>query len=51
MSVVRDAPVTLAWVYPYEATPAVRGLFETAGRNGAMVPASWRSERANGLTL
>ncbi len=50
MSVVLDASVTLAWIYPDETTPAVRSLFETVGRNGAMVPALWRLELANGLT-
>ncbi|MBW4091261.1 MAG: type II toxin-antitoxin system VapC family toxin [Proteobacteria bacterium] len=50
MSVVLDASVTLAWIYPDETTPAVRGLFETVGRNGAMVPALWQRDRVHGLT-
>ena len=51
MSVVLDSSVTLAWIYPDETTDAVRQLFDAVTENGAVVPALWRIEVANALTI
>ena len=51
MSIVIDASVTLAWLYPDEITDAVRDVFDLVTNNGAVVPSLWRLEVANGLTL
>ena len=51
MSVVLDASVTLAWIYPDETTEALQRLFAQVIERGAVVPALWRLEVANGLTI
>lgn len=51
MRVVLDCSATLAWVYGDETTPAIRRLFETIAEEGALVPALWRLEVANALTI
>ena len=51
MRVVLDCSATLAWVYGDETTPAIRRLFETVAEEGALVPALWRLEVANALTM
>ena len=51
MSVVLDSSVTLAWIYSDETTHAVRRLFEAVAEEGAFVPALWRLEVANSVTV
>ena len=51
MSVVLDASVTLAWIYPDETTEALRRVFAQVVERGAVVPSLWRLEVANGLTI
>jgi predicted nucleic acid-binding protein len=50
VSLVLDASVTLAWLYPDETTDAVRDVFDIVVNEGGIVPALWRLEVANGLT-
>lgn len=49
--IVVDAPATLAGFFQDERTPAVVALFERVGRSGAIVPAIWRLEVANGFRM
>src|SRR5262249_21363070 len=42
---------TLAWIYSDETTEPIRRVFEAVADNGALVPALWRLEIANGLTV
>lgn len=51
MSLVLDSSATLAWIYAEETTDAVRGIFEMVAENGAFVPALWRLEVANSLSV
>lgn len=51
MSLVLDSSATLAWVYDDETTEAIRGLFDQVADAGAVVPALWRLEVANSLTV
>ena len=51
MSLVLDSSVTLAWLYSDEVTEAIRRVFEAVTEHGAVVPALWRLEVANSLTL
>ena len=51
MSLVLDSSVTLAWIYSDETTESVRRLFEAVAEEGAFVPALWRLEIANSLTV
>lgn len=51
MRPVLDSSATLAWIYGDEATDAVRQLFEIVADEGAFVPALWRLEIANSLTI
>lgn len=51
MSLVLDSSATLAWIYSDETTNSIRLLFEAVGEEGAFVPALWRLEIANGLTV
>jgi predicted nucleic acid-binding protein len=51
MSLVLDSSATLAWIYSDEVTEGIRRLFETVGDTGALVPALWRLEVANSLTI
>ena len=51
MSLVLDSSATLAWIYAEETTDAVRQIFEMVAENGAVVPALWRLEVADGLTV
>jgi predicted nucleic acid-binding protein len=48
---VLDSSATLAWIYPGETTDAVRQIFNLLAENGAFVPALWRLEVANSLTV
>lgn len=51
MSVVLDSSAALAWIYSDETTDAVRHVFEIVAEDGALVPALWRLEVANSLTV
>lgn len=51
MSLVLDSSATLAWIYAEETTEAVRQTFERVAEDGAVVPALWRLEVANSLTV
>ncbi|MBV8140789.1 MAG: type II toxin-antitoxin system VapC family toxin [Verrucomicrobia bacterium] len=51
MSLVLDSSATLAWIYSDETTEAIRQLFDAIAENGAIVPALWRLEVANSLTV
>jgi predicted nucleic acid-binding protein len=48
---VLDSSATLAWLYSDEITEAIRRVFEAIAEHGAVVPALWRLEIANGLTM
>jgi predicted nucleic acid-binding protein len=51
MSLVLDSSATLAWIYSDEVTDGIRRLFDTVANTGAFVPALWRLEVANSLTI
>ncbi len=51
MSLVLDSSATLAWIYGDETTDAIRALFDQVADEGAAVPALWRLEVANSLTV
>ena len=51
MSLILDSSATLAWIYGDETTAAIRGVFDAIADNGALVPALWRLEVANSLTM
>jgi predicted nucleic acid-binding protein len=51
VSLVLDSSATLAWIYGDEATEAIRRLFDAVADGGAVVPALWRLEVANSLTV
>ena len=46
-----DSSATLAWIYGDETTEAIRQVFDAVADNGALVPALWRLEVANSLTM
>jgi predicted nucleic acid-binding protein len=51
VSLVLDSSATLAWIYSDETTSSIRLLFEVVGEEGAVVPALWRLEIANSMTV
>ena len=51
MSLVLDSSATLAWIYSDEVTAAIQELFDRVAETGALVPALWRLEVANSLTV
>ena len=51
MSLVLDSSATLAWIYSDETTEPIRRLFDAVADDGAVVPALWRLEVANSLTV
>ena len=51
MSLVLDSSATLAWIYSDETTDSIRRLFDAVADEGAVVPALWRLEIANSLTV
>jgi predicted nucleic acid-binding protein len=51
VSLVLDSSATLAWIYSDETTDAIRALFDQVADEGAVVPALWRLEVANSLTV
>jgi predicted nucleic acid-binding protein len=48
---ILDSSATLAWIYGDETTEAIRQVFYTIANDGAVVPALWRLEVANSLTI
>ena len=48
---VLDSSATLAWLYSDKITSAIRRVFEFVAEHGAVVPALWRLEIANSLTV
>ena len=46
-SVILDSSATLAWIYGR----AIRRVFDAIAEDGALVPALWRLEVANSLTM
>jgi predicted nucleic acid-binding protein len=51
MTLVLDSSATLAWIYGDETTNSIRLVFDSVGAEGAVVPALWRLEIANSLTV
>jgi len=51
VSLVLDSSATLAWIYSEETTEAIRQVFALVAESGATVPALWRLEVANSLTV
>lgn len=51
LSLVLDSSATLAWIYGEETTASIQRLFDTIAEDGAVVPALWRLEVANSLTV
>lgn len=51
MSLVLDSSAALAWIYADETTETVQRIFEAVAEDGALVPALWRLEVANSLTV
>jgi predicted nucleic acid-binding protein len=49
VSLVIDASLALAWYFHDEATPATDTILDRVAETGAVVPALWRLELANGL--
>ncbi len=49
MSLVLDASLALSWYFEDERTPPVDALLDRVADEGAIVPAHWRLEVANGL--
>ena len=49
MSLVIDSSVTLSWCFEDEGTDATTALLHRVAETGAVVPALWRLEVANGL--
>jgi predicted nucleic acid-binding protein len=48
---ILDSSATLAWIFGDETTEAIRRIFDAVAENGAVVPALWRLEVANSLTM
>lgn len=51
MTLVLDASIALAWQFGDENVGAVQDVLADVVGNGAVVPALWRFEVANGLTM
>ena len=51
MSVVIDASITLSWYFEDERTPAANAVLDQVTATGAVVPALWKLETANGLQV
>ena len=49
MSIVLDASLTLSWYFEDERTPASDSVLDEVAAAGALVPALWRLEVANGF--
>jgi len=48
---ILDSSATLAWIYGDEVTEAIRRVLDAIADDGALVPALWRLEVANSLTM
>jgi len=51
MSLVVDAPATLAWLLPEELADEITATFDLIADDCAWVPSLWRIEVANSLTV
>ena len=51
MSLALDASLTLSWYFEDERTKEADRLLDQVSESGAMVPAIWRLEVANGLQV
>lgn len=51
MNLVLDASLALSWYFEDERTPASDALLDRVANAGAVVPALWRLEVANGLQI
>jgi predicted nucleic acid-binding protein len=51
MILVLDASLALSWYFEDERTPAADALLDQVANAGAVVPALWRLEVANGLQI
>jgi predicted nucleic acid-binding protein len=49
LSLVLDTSLTLSWYFEDERTPAADGVLDRVVDDGAVVPALWKLEVANGL--
>jgi predicted nucleic acid-binding protein len=49
--IVVDASVSLAWFFEDERTPPIVAVSNSVGLTGAVVPALWRLEVANGFRM
>jgi predicted nucleic acid-binding protein len=49
MSLVLDGSAALAWCFEDESTPSIDAVMFQVANDGAVVPALWRLEVANGL--
>jgi predicted nucleic acid-binding protein len=49
VSLVLDASMAMAWLFADETTEATEAIFDEVAVNGAIVPAIWSLEVANGL--
>lgn len=51
MSLVLDGSATLAWCFEDETAPAIDAVMDRVANEGAIAPALWRVEVANGLQM
>jgi predicted nucleic acid-binding protein len=51
VTLILDASLALAWCFQDEATPATDMVLDRVAEAGAVVPALWRLELANGLQV
>ena len=51
MSLVLDASLAISWYFDDERTPAGEAILDRVSEEGAVVPALWRYEVANGLQM
>jgi predicted nucleic acid-binding protein len=51
LSLVLDTSLTLSWYFEDERTPAADGALDRVVNEGAVVPALWKLEVANGLQV
>lgn len=51
MSLVLDGSITLSWYFEDELASASQAVLDQVVREGALVPALWRYEVANGLQI
>jgi predicted nucleic acid-binding protein len=49
VSLVLDTSITLSWYFEDEKTPATQALLTRVAQEGAVAPALWRLEVANGF--